>query len=125
MNIRWKGMRWSLMLVKQPDWTSLSNSSTPGAYSTLLRGTGNNLVGHADLFRAGRVVAGIVGSTVVTTVATMKAAPYVKSRLDSRKAQRVEERADVVEETAENSAAADACDDEAPDVPDAPRPTPV
>ncbi|MGN9761908.1 hypothetical protein [Streptomyces sp. SD31] len=106
MNIRWKGEIWSLMLVKRPDWTSLSNSSTVGAFSSLLRGSGNNLVGHADLFPAGRVVAGIVGATAVTSVAATVAAMKVKSRFDDRKANlRTEEAADVAEETSQNTPA--------------------
>ncbi|MFF7446793.1 MULTISPECIES: hypothetical protein [unclassified Streptomyces] len=100
MNIRWKGASWSLMLVKRPEWTSLSNSSTAGAFSSLLRGSGNNLVGHADLFPAGRVVAGIVGATAVTSVAATLAAMKVKSRFDDRKTKlRTGEDADVAEKT--------------------------
>lgn len=56
-----------------------------GAFSSLLRGSGNNLVGHAELFPAGRFVAGIVGATAVTTVAAT-AAMKAKSRFDDRKA---------------------------------------
>ncbi|WP_405562714.1 hypothetical protein OG418_00335 [Streptomyces phaeochromogenes] len=107
MNIRWKGQSWSLMLVKRPDWTSLSNSSTAGAFSSLLRGSGNNLVGHADLFPTGRVVAGIVGATAVTSVVATVAAMKVKSRFDDRKAKlRTEEASDVADETSQNTTAA-------------------
>ncbi|MDX3589363.1 hypothetical protein [Streptomyces europaeiscabiei] len=103
MNIRWKGLSWSLMLVKRPDWTSLSNSSTAGAFSSLLRGSGNNLVGHAELFPAGRFVAGIVGATAVTSVAATVAAMNAKSRFDDRKAKLGTEEA--AEEMSQNTTA--------------------
>ncbi|MEV7427752.1 hypothetical protein [Streptomyces sp. NPDC091212] len=43
------GMRYSLKVVEQPDWTSLSNSSTPGVFRALLHGSGSKVVGHAGL----------------------------------------------------------------------------
>ncbi|MFD5970922.1 hypothetical protein HUT15_36145 (plasmid) [Streptomyces sp. NA03103] len=51
------GVRYTLKVVEYPDWTALSESSTPGALRALLRGTGNKIVGHADLRSATGVVA--------------------------------------------------------------------
>ncbi|MFD3837982.1 GNAT family N-acetyltransferase [Streptomyces sp. NPDC058642] len=65
---------------------SLSNSSTAGASSSLLCSSGDNLVGHADLFPEGRFVAGIVGAMTMTSVAATVAVMKVKSRFDDRRA---------------------------------------
>ncbi|MFF9025626.1 hypothetical protein [Streptomyces eurythermus] len=84
MNIRWGGSVWDLMLVKRAVGTTLSNSAS-GGYSTLLRDGARNLVGHADLFKGGRAVAGIVAVSAATgsvlTVATMKVTSHLKTKV--------------------------------------------
>ncbi|MEU3604520.1 hypothetical protein AB0E83_03515 [Streptomyces sp. NPDC035033] len=84
MEIRWGGSVWELMVVKRAVGTALSNSAS-GGYSTLLRDGARNLVGHADLLKGGRAVAGLVALSAVAggaaTVVTMKVAPHLKTKV--------------------------------------------
>lgn len=86
MNIRWGGSVWELMLVKRAVGTALSNSAS-GGYSTLLRDSARNLVGHADLLNGKRAVAAVVAVSAVAggalTAATMKATPHLKAKFRS------------------------------------------
>ncbi|WP_329239705.1 hypothetical protein OHB07_38750 (plasmid) [Streptomyces sp. NBC_00111] len=101
MDMSWvrNGMRYSLKVVEQPDWTSLSDSSTPGALRALLRGTGNKIVGHADLRSPALVVVGIAAASVTVGSGLTFACMKLKSQLDDRKAKHAEAAADVIEET--------------------------
>ncbi|MDN3264079.1 hypothetical protein QWJ26_30555 [Streptomyces sp. CSDS2] len=117
MNIRWGGSVWELMLVKRAVGTALSNSAS-GGYSTLLRDGARNLVGHADLFKGGRAVAGIVvisaAASSALTVATMKVTPRLKTKFrpaaQDTAAEAAEATSDTpVEETGSPGAAATRC----------------
>lgn len=92
-------MRYSLKVVEQPDWTSLSDSSTPGALRALLRGTGNKIVGHADLRSPALVVVGIAAASVTVGSGLTFACMKLKGQFDDRKAKHAEAAADVIEET--------------------------
>lgn len=93
-------MRYSLKVVEHPDWTSLSKSSTPGVLRALLRGTGNNIVGHAGLRSPALVVAGIVAASATVGSGLTFAGMKLKSQFDDRKAKHTEAAADGNEETA-------------------------
>ncbi|WP_409062444.1 hypothetical protein [Streptomyces sp. SYP-A7185] len=118
MDMSWvkKGLRCSLMVVEHPNWTSLSDSSTPGALRALLRGTGNKVVGHADLRSANLVVAGIAAASAAAGSGLTFAGIKLKSRFEDRKAQHAKAAATVVEEAA---AASDEVEE--PDAPGTPR----
>ncbi|MEU1216373.1 hypothetical protein ABZ424_29005 [Streptomyces sp. NPDC005790] len=92
-------LRYSLKVVEQPDWTSLSDSSTPGALRALLRGTGNKIVGHADLRSPALVVVGIAAASVTVGSGLTFACMKLKGQFDDRKAKHAEAAADVIEET--------------------------
>lgn len=94
-----------MFVVERPAGTSLSDSSSPGGISALLRDPANVLAGHAVLYPAdaeldelkaeareeGRqegvangVVIGVAATVAVAALATVavKAAPYIKSTLN-------------------------------------------
>ncbi|MFJ9326578.1 MULTISPECIES: hypothetical protein [unclassified Streptomyces] len=92
MDMSWvrNGVRHSLKVVEHPDWTSLSDSGTPGAVRALLRGTGNKIVGHADLRSPALVVAGIAAVSVAVGSGVTLACVKLKSQFDDRKAKHAE-----------------------------------
>ncbi|WP_329127430.1 hypothetical protein [Streptomyces sp. NBC_01465] len=102
MNIRWGGSVWELMVVKHPVGTALSNSAS-GGLSTLLRDGAENLVGHADLLKGWRAVAGLVAVSAVVasglTVATMKAAPHLKTKFRPAAQDMAEEGVEAISDT--------------------------
>ncbi|MFE3196835.1 hypothetical protein [Embleya sp. NPDC059237] len=102
MNIRWGGAVWELMLVKRAVGTALSNSAS-GGYSTLLRDGARNLVGHADLLKGNRAVAGLVALSAVgggaLTFVTMKATPHLKTKFHPAAQDRAEEGAEATSDT--------------------------
>ncbi|MET9282619.1 hypothetical protein ABZY01_32770 [Streptomyces anthocyanicus] len=102
MNMGWVkgGMRYTLKVVEHPDWTALSESSTPGALRALLRGTGNKIVGHADLRSATGVVACVAAVSATVGGGVVYAGMKLKSHLDDRKAEHDEAPAGAVEQTA-------------------------
>ncbi|MFH9610781.1 hypothetical protein [Streptomyces sp. NPDC017448] len=98
MSLVRNGMRYTLKVVEQPVWTSLSDSSTPGAVRALLRGTGNKIVGHADLRSPVLVVVGVAAASATVGSGLTFACMKLKSRFDDRKAKHAEAAADVVKE---------------------------
>ncbi|MDU0258405.1 hypothetical protein RVN83_36375 [Streptomyces sp. PU10] len=112
------GMRYTLKVVEHPDWTALSESSTPGALRALLRGTGNKIVGHADLRSATGVVACVAAVSATVGGGLVYAGMKLKSHLDDRKAERYKAPAGAVEQTA---ASADVVEAEETAVAEAPR----
>ncbi|MFI7876021.1 hypothetical protein [Streptomyces salinarius] len=112
------GVRYTLKVVEYPDWTSLSESSTPGALRALLRGTGNKIVGHTDLRSATGVVACVAAVSATVGGGLVYAGMKLKSHLDDRKAEHYKAPAGTVEQTA---ASADVVEAEETAVAEAPR----
>ncbi|MGW7665422.1 hypothetical protein [Streptomyces sp. NPDC054756] len=101
MDMSWvkDGVRYTLKVVEHPDWTALSESSTPGVLRALLRGTGNKIVGHAGLRSATGVVAGVAAVSATVGGGLVYAGMKLKSHLDDRKAQHDEAPAGAAEQT--------------------------
>ncbi|KUF17361.1 hypothetical protein [Streptomyces silvensis] len=120
MEMSWgkDGMRYTLKVVEHPDWTALSESSTPGVLRALLRGTGNKIVGHAGLRSATGVVAGVAAVSVTVGGGLVYAGIKLKSHLDDRKTNHDEVPAGAAEQTA---ASADVIAVEETDVTETPR----
>ncbi|MYX26793.1 hypothetical protein GTY75_08945 [Streptomyces sp. SID8381] len=102
MDMSWvkDGVRYTLKVVEHPDWTALSESSTPGVLRALLRGTGNKIVGHAGLRSATGVVAGVAAVSATVGGGLVYAGMKLKSHLDDRKAEHDEAPAGAAEQTA-------------------------
>lgn len=102
MKIHWGGSVWELMVVKRAVGTTLSNSAS-GGHSTLLRDGARNLVGHADLLKGGRAVAGLVVLSAVAggagTIGTMKATSYLKTKFRPAAQDTAEEGSDAASDT--------------------------
>ncbi|MER7784334.1 hypothetical protein ABTZ92_19045 [Streptomyces albidoflavus] len=100
MDMSWvkDGVRYTLKVVEHPDWTALSESSTPGVLRALLRGTGNK--GHAGLRSATGVVAGVAAVSATVGGGLVYAGMKLKSHLDDRKAEREEVPAGAAGQTA-------------------------
>lgn len=120
MEFTWGGRIYQLMVVQRPAGTHLSQSSTLGVKSPLLRDAANKLVGHAGLsgeYKAPLVILamGAVAGAVTGAVAW----PYAKSGLISLKSKlsRQADETPEVEAPAPTPVAAEV----EPEQPDAPR----
>lgn len=85
MEFNWDGEIWELMLTRRPSGTHLSESSTPGWKSPLVRDDDNTLATHIVLSDGTKIAGAAAIAAVAMTVAAMKAAPHVKSGLVSLK----------------------------------------
>lgn len=65
MEFNWDDSIWGLMLVQRPSNTHLSQSSTPGGESPLVRNDDNTLNTHAVLFAGNKTTLVILGAGVV------------------------------------------------------------
>ncbi|MEW2093891.1 hypothetical protein AB0932_30155 [Streptomyces sp. NPDC006682] len=119
MDMSWvkDGMRYSLKVVEHPDWTSLSNSSTPGVMRALLHGTGSKIVGHAGLRSPALVVASIAVASATVGSGLTLACMKLKGHLEDRKARHDEAAPDGIEETAASTEGVTAEEAEAPESP--------
>lgn len=92
-----------LMWVVRPAETHLSQSSTPGGSSALVRDDDKTLVTHAVLFPAEnviKVVAAVGAAGIAVGVVAAKATPHVKNRFNDLKSKLNRKSEDTVEATA-------------------------
>ncbi|MBG0818394.1 hypothetical protein [Planomonospora sp. ID82291] len=98
------GMLRTLMWVEYSSGMHLSQSSTPGRFSALVRDDDNTLVEHAKLLPAEAAIkvgaAVCVSAGVVVGVVASKAAPHVKSRFNDLKSRVNRKSEDTVEAAA-------------------------
>lgn len=116
MDFNWGDSDWELMVVQRPSDTHLSESSTPGGKSPLVRDDDNTLVTQAVLFNGTKAVLGLLGVGLLLGAA---AGPHIKSGLHSLKStlDRRREEPDAVEAPVPLTVVAEV----EPEQPDAPR----
>lgn len=89
-----------LMWVVRPAETHLSQSSTPGGSSALVRDDDKVLVTHAVLFPAENVIK-VVAAVGAAGIVAAKATPHVKNRFNDLKPKLNRKSEDTVEATAQ------------------------